>query len=277
MAIQTDGFFDNRQDTSNSNFLFLKTGITRIRVIPAYNAAGDWFREVFEIPLHQNGKYAPVVSPQSVGEPFPFAREVIRLKRAGGEANLALADDFRPRLSFLFNVLVFETPDGVVPVQDSLKIMKWGVKVKRQIMDINQDKACGWGDITNLASGVDLTISRTGSGRTDTEYNVSPYPRVAGSTRSNILEFLEEKGWQGTFRPHNLDEVFVPKSFAELEVLLKNQMVEMAPRQEEIIQPVTTSPNGGVSFEVAPQAPIQVDTASVDTPVTPEFPFGNQS
>jgi hypothetical protein len=55
-------------------------------------------------------------------------------------------------------VIVFETPDGVVPVQDSLKIMKCGVKVKRQIMDINQDKAGGWGDITNLASGVDLTI-----------------------------------------------------------------------------------------------------------------------
>jgi hypothetical protein len=274
MPIQTEGFFENKAVTSNSNFLFLKTGITRLRLIPAYNAGGDWFREIAEIPLQQNGKYSPVVSPQSVGDPCPFAREVRRLKQAGGEANLALADQFRPRWSFLFNVVVFETPDGPVPIQECLKIMKCGVKVKRQLMEINSDVAGGWGDITNLTSGVDLTISRTGSGRTDTEYHVSPWPRVAGQTRSNILEYLEQKGWQGTFRPHNLDETFQPKTFDELEVLLKNQLVELAPRQDEVIQPQTTSPNGGVSFEIPPQAP--VEGGSVDTPETPAFPFGNQ-
>lgn len=281
MSVDAQGFFENKQVETNSQILFLKTGITRVRILPAYNQAGDWFREIQEIPLYQNGKYSPVVSPASIGAPCPFAQKVRQLQQEGGEANIALAQKFRPRIRVLFNAVVYETPSGPMPIQECVKVVSCGVKVKRQILDINQDKAGGWGDATLLDNGLDLTISRTGTGRTDTEYMVRAFPQ-----RSNVLEYLEKNGFQGPFRPHDLDAMYTPKSFEELQALLQTQIAELTPQQQVLTTPVTVSPGGGVQFQPAGSAPVvplnetppaaPVEPATNEAPATPVFPFGNQ-
>ena len=242
MAISTDGFHENREITS-SIFQFLKKGTTHVRILPAYSESGAWFREVKEIPWqNEEGKYSPLVSPATEKKPCPFVEEGKRLYELGGEENVELASEFRPRSSFLFNVIVKSTPDGVVPVDECVKVLKCGVTVKRQILDLDQDQAGGWGDITNLEKGIDIRITRTGSGRNDTQYVVKGLP----GGRDSILTYLEEQGFSRDLRPHNLDELFPAKPYDELKRLLDTKLAQASHSTESTF-----------------------DASSVDVPVAP--------
>jgi hypothetical protein len=272
--MQTEGFFQNAPpEKDNGLLLFLKPGVTKLRILPTYKEGGQWYRLVKEAKIHINGKFSPTVSPLTEGMPCPFAQEANRLQQEGGEANIELAKKFRPRDMYLYNVVVYETPDGPVPVQDSIKILKAGVKVHRQLQELNNDMGGGWGDITNLQDGVNIQISRTGSGQFDTEYNVQP---MAG--RSNVLEYLEQNKYQGTVRPHDLDQASQPKSFDELTQILETVKNEMGVGVQATPVPVApagpvSSPGGGVQFalptatpvEPAPATPVGIPGAAPET------------
>jgi hypothetical protein len=212
MPVEASGFHTNKNVEQNSNLLFLKKGVTQLRVLPAYGSHGRWFREIKEIPLYINGRYSPQVSPATDGKPCPFMMEGQRLYNLGGEENVEKAKKFRPRSSFLFNVVVQSSPDGNVDINSCVKVLKCGVKVFRQILDLDQDVAGGWGDVTNLANGIDLRITRTGEGRNNTEYAVKGIPG-----RSDILEWLEKGSFSQELQPYNLNDMFAPANFEDLE------------------------------------------------------------
>jgi hypothetical protein len=257
MPVQANGFHENRE-LQSSIFLFLKKGTTHLRILPAYSEKGSWFREVKEISWHnEEGKYAPLVSPATNGDPCPFLNEGKRLYELGGEENVEASKEFRPRSNFLFNVIVKSTPDGEVPIDECVKVLKCGVTVKRQILDLDQDFAGGWGDITNLEQGIDIRITRSGNGRFDTEYNVKGVPDGRGS----ILAYLEEKEYKRDLNPHNLDELFAPKSFEELTVLLERKKADVAGLSQ---QPQELGDVGDV-----PIAPIESQN-TVAAPALPE-------
>ena len=225
MPIKSGGFHDNKvQETSN--MLFLKKGVTQVRVLPAYSEKGTWFRTVKEIPIHLNGKYSPVVSPITVGDPCPFEKEgrrLYNLKEGDREENIEKAKTFRPRNFFLFNVIVMEWPDDFpIDIEQCVKVLKCGVKVKEQILDFDQDHSGGWGDVTNLTNGFNLRITRTGQGRNDTQYTVKGVPG-----RTNILDYLEEKKFTQTLTPHDLDVMYEPRPYEELEKLLAQVKADM--------------------------------------------------
>jgi hypothetical protein len=237
MPVQSAGFHENKTPENNSNILFLKKGVTQLRVLPAYSETGQWFREVREVPLFLEGKFRPQVSPSTIGKPCPFTQEGQKLYNLGGEENVEKAKKFRPRAGYIFNVLVHSTPDGVVDVNECVKVLKCGVKVYRQILDFDQDIAGGWGDITNLENGFDLRITRTGTGRNDTEYVVKGIPG-----RTNALEYLETKGFAQELHPYNLDEMFAPKSYEELNEMLVDFKATLEPDEDPDPLPETTTP-----------------------------------
>lgn len=224
MPVKSDGFYDNKEQIQEaSNMLFLKKGVTQVRVLPAYSEKGRWYRQIKEIPLHINGKYSPVVSPATNGDPCPFEREGRRLYNLKGEENIELAKRFRPRNSFLFNVVVMEWPDEFdIDIEQCVKVLKCGIKVKEQILDFDQDHSGGWGDITSLEKGFNLRITRAGQGRNDTTYTVKGVPG-----RTNILDWLDEKGFTQELRPHNLDDLYQPPSAEEMEELLVQFKAEL--------------------------------------------------
>jgi len=213
MSIQASGFHSNKEITTNtnSNVIFLKSGVTQVRVLPAYSETGAWFREIQEIPLHDaNGKFSPIVSPASVGDPCPFMQEGRRLYDLKGEENIDRAKKFKPNRQFLFNVVVQVLPEDAVNIVNCVKVLKCGIKVAKQIFDLDQDHSGGWGDITNLEAGFDIRITRSGKGLT-TEYSVRGVPG-----RTNVTDWLETNGFNDTLAPHNLDAMYMPPSQEEI-------------------------------------------------------------
>jgi hypothetical protein len=89
--------------------------------------------------------------------------------------------------------------------------MKSGSMVFKQLMEFDNDPAGDWGDISNITSGVDLRITRTGKGRYDTEYTVMGVP-----TRSSIVDKVAAAGLEFG-EPTDLSEVYPALSYEELE------------------------------------------------------------
>lgn len=254
--VKANGFFDNKDVDRSNNLLFLKNGITQVRFLPAYSSKGAWFREIKEIPLTIDGKYSPVISPSTLGKPCPFDQEGRRLYNEGGEKNVELASALRPRSSFLFNVVVKSAPGSEqLDIANCVKILKCGKSIRNNLLDLDQDFSGGWGDITNLEKGVDIRITKSGSGKTDTKYIVKGVPG-----RTNILTWLEEHGFSGELKPFDLDVLpnYEPKPYEELVALLarfKKELENGAPPGLE-----TGNPFEGLENQKTlnmPTAPVQ--------------------
>lgn len=251
--VEASGFFKNQDEVRNNLFFFLKKGTSHVRILPAYSEKGVWYREIKEVPWHdENGRYKPIISPATNGEKCPFVEEGQRLYNLGGEDNVTAAKQFRPKSQYIFNVIVKNTPDGEMPVEECVKVMKCGVSVYRQIMDLDQDFAGGWGNLSDLEKGFDIRITREGVGQMDTRYTVKGIP----NGRTNILEWLEEKGYGRALTPHNLDELYPTKSYEEL-----------LPIVEQMKNPTTlgeTDESEDENDDDVPIAPVVTDT--VETP-----------
>jgi hypothetical protein len=207
------GFFPVNQDelnkTTDSKFLFLQEGVTQLRFLAPYSSRGSWFREVKEHTGRINGEFTSATCPRTQGKPCIFCDEGQRLYSLGGEDNVEAAKTFRPKQTFLYNVMVYSSPQGMDLTRGVL-VLKSGVKVKRQLMDHDQDAAGGWGDITSIENGFDIRITRKGKAM-NTEYYVKGVP-----TRNSLLDTLKKNKLPLDFAPHDLDKLMGLRPQAEL-------------------------------------------------------------
>lgn len=252
MPIKVDGFHNNKKVETNSNLIFLKNGTTQLRFLPAYSDKGIWCREIREIALTIDGKYSPQVSPSTFGKPCPFKAEGERLYKLGGEKNIAMAKALRPRSSFLFNVVVKSAPGVELDIEQCVKVLKCGKKIKTDLFDLDQDFNGGWGDITNIEKGFDIRITKTGQGVTDTKYITKGVPN-----RSNLLEWLEANHFTQELRPHDLDKMFEPAAYEELVVLLEDFKKQLEDGQPQIHTPGTDPFEGLDKPLETPMAPVE--------------------
>ena len=209
------GFFPTNRDELNrteSVFFYLKEGTTQLRVLPPYSERGSWFREVREHGGRINGEFTTMTCPKSQGKSCVFCEEGQRLYSLGDEDNIAKAKTFRPKQAFLFNVMVYSSPQNM-DLTKGVLVLKSGVKVKRLLMDMDQDAAGGWGDITSIDNGFDIRITRKGKDL-NTEYYVKGVP-----TRNNLLDALKKNNLSVDFSPHNLDKLLELRPLAELKQL----------------------------------------------------------
>lgn len=205
-----------RGDSSRADVMFLKTGVTHCRILPPHVGAPSWFREYLEHGLRPDGKFRTYTCPKTDGNPCPICEEGKRLWDAKTEESIELAKRFNAKKAFLYNAYVYSNPDGK-SLKDGIFVLKSGVKVYKQLMDFDNDPSGDWGDISNLTSGLDFRITRSGVGRFGTEYDVKPVPK-----RSSIIEQLKNIGHE-IGSPTDLFTVYPALSYDELaEALMKD-------------------------------------------------------
>jgi len=208
-----------RGDTSRSDVLFLKTGITHCRILPPHVDAPSWFRKYLEHGLRPEGKFRTFTCPKTDNNPCPICEFGKTLYDELSEESIARAKKFNAKKAYVYNAYVYSNPDGK-GLKDGIFVLKSGEKVYKQLMDFDNDPAGDWGDISNLTSGLDFRIERKGQGRYGTEYVVMPVPK-----RSNIIERLAAEGHQ-IGSPRDLFTVYPALSYAELEDALERNVEE---------------------------------------------------
>lgn len=175
---------ENPSDGATKNLEFRpKIGTSQVRVLPPHVNSNVWFHKSMEHYVQGVG-YVPCA--RQFGKPCPICEEGERLYSSGNEDKVKAALDLRPREQYYYNVIVFTSADGAASPKEGVRILRTGVKVFKHLRNLDNDEAGGWGDITNPETGYNVTISRSGQSRTDTEYSVTPVNNK-GKTLQDML------------------------------------------------------------------------------------------
>lgn len=148
--------------------IFLKEGTTRIRVLPVASNE-DWGCEVTHFYL--GDKIKGVFSPSTVDKPCPIMEAYQEYTKDRKKADLA--KELTPKRKYVVPVLIYEDELGK-KIDDSrsgrLALVPNGIY--GQMIDLFLDPEMG--DFTDPKEGYDLKIKRSGKGKTDTEYTLTP-------------------------------------------------------------------------------------------------------
>jgi len=244
---------------------FLKKGKTVLRILGPYSAKGVWFHEILEHPLEVGGKWAYPLCPRPMGSVCPICDHGEQLSMGGGEEAVAAGTPFQPKVKYLFNVVILSDPKGL-SAKDGVQVLKAGVKVKRQLLDLDTDVVGGWGDMTNLENGFDVTIERTGEGL------MTDYPTKGFPQRSSITENLKSQGVQpDSLEVFDLETFCKPADEEQLKGMLEGKRavrgfpVRQAPVAAPVVPPtqvLTTGPT--------PVIPTVEVTNAAEIPAPPE-------
>jgi hypothetical protein len=209
-----------RTDSSDGTVLYFKSGVTHCRILPPVEGAPSWFRSYKEHGMRPDGKFQTYTCPKSIDDSdCPICEEGKRLYAELGESNIKAAKKLYSKPAYLYNAYVFNNPDGK-GLKDGIFVLKSGVMVFKQLMEYDNDPAGDWGDLSNLNWGINFRIKRTGKGRFDTEYVVTPIP-----TRTSIIEEVAAAGVEFA-TPVDLTKVYPPKTYDELVEVLNKNVVE---------------------------------------------------
>jgi hypothetical protein len=164
-----------------------KVGKNTIRILPEVGDMEFFYQTVGKHNFPPDGKRS-VYCPQftSQGElDCPVCEVIDELKKAGDKASKELAGMLGLRKSYWMNVVDRANEDA------GPQIYTPGVIVMGSISSLILDP--DYGDITDLAKGVDITIEREGTGR-ETKYEVRPKPRTSPlhADQDVIEEWLEK-------------------------------------------------------------------------------------
>jgi len=150
-----------------------KVGTSQVRILPPHPTSNVWFHKSNEHWVDGHG-YVPCG--RGFGRPCPICEEGEALYSSQIEENVKMAISLRPREQYYYNVIVFTSADGKVSPKDGVRIMRTGVKIFKNLRNLDNDEAGGWGDMTNTDTGFNVSIARAGNARENTEYSVTPVP-----------------------------------------------------------------------------------------------------
>ena len=247
-AIEEEARAQATDDTQDIEFKLPK-GQTRLRVLPAYDEYGRWFRHLLEHNVKIDDKFKGIFTcadPDGETGDCPICNRGREIYDPEDEEAVEAAKALRPRNQFLFNIIVLGAPRGTETSPKEVRVLKAGVKVKKQFVTYDIDAAGGWADITDLENGVNLTVSRTGEGL-NTEYFVTPFGQ-----RSSVKDELAANGVDlEDLELHNLDDFYPPKSNEEMERALIADSVPGFPAVRRSEVPVEVVEPG------APEVPVE--------------------
>jgi len=162
----------------SGNLVFLKADTTlRVRLLPA-GEEEEFVKEVTQFYLGSELK--GVISPVSVNKPCAIMEAYEELKDSNDEDDKTLAKKFAPRKRYLAFCLIYKDEKGKqIDEERGPKFVVLTPGMYQDIIDLYLDED-DWGDMTDPSKqGYDLKLIRTGSGKTDTEYSVTPCPKSA--------------------------------------------------------------------------------------------------
>jgi len=154
------------------SIIFVKDGETRrIRILPT-GEENDFIIEVDQFYLGSDIK--GVISPATFNEPCAIMEAYEELKNSEDDDDKELASKFFPRKRYLAYCAFYKDKNGKELDEDlSPRFILLTSGLYQEIIDLYLDED-EWGDMTDPDNGYDLKISRSGKGKTDTEYTVNP-------------------------------------------------------------------------------------------------------
>lgn len=178
-----------KERSQQGAIFFQKEGTIRVRILNM-GEEEEFIKEVTQFYLGSEIK--GVISPDTFGEPCAIMEAYEELKNSDDDDDKDIASKFAPRKKYLAFCAFYKDEKGK-EVDESLspKFLLLTSGVYQEILGLYLDDD-EWGDMTDPEEGYDIKITRTGSGKTDTEYSVSP----CKNTRA-------PKGFHKTY---NLDE-----------------------------------------------------------------------
>jgi hypothetical protein len=258
-AMQEELERDSGVKTTQQGAIYvLKKGITQLRVMPPMPGQQKFFREFREHPWNPGGRFRRDTCPTNLGDVCPVCDEGKRLFQTTETDSVAKSKKLRPRRQFILNAIILADPEGA-PANRGVQVVRFGVKVKRQLVRYDRDHAGGWGGMTDLLTGFDVRIEKTGDTMETTEYFVHGVP-----TRTDIGQALAAQGIDfSKFDSYDLDLIAPPPTHAELTALLKEDFVpgfDNAP---------TIAAGTGTAVPVAQEAPVNAVVDPTPTGAAP--------
>jgi hypothetical protein len=158
--------------SQSGNIFFIKADTSvRVRIIGG-DENEEFLKEVTQFYLGQELK--GIISPVTIKEPCGIMESYDELKSSKNDDDKTLAKTFVPKQRYLAFCIIYKDEAGkVVDEQNSPKWVLCTGGMYQDIIDLYLDET-DWGDMTDRDNGYDLKFSRIGSGKTDTEYSVSP-------------------------------------------------------------------------------------------------------
>lgn len=150
------------------NFLKLAPGKHRLRFLPPPVGKKSIFKKVNQHFIEVNGQKIAFVCPRYEAKlKCPGCLEVDRLLKSGNAADREYAKEIRASERFFANVINKAEPEKGVQVMQ----VPWGIH--QALTALAKDTDAG-GDFTNPEHGFDILVTRTGTGKNDTRYQVFP-------------------------------------------------------------------------------------------------------
>lgn len=256
---------DAIKGNSKSNVYSFKNGKTVLRILPAYSDRGVWFRPISEYFFNLGDQKIFLTSPKDSGGRDPIAEHVSKLYKSGDEKLVEQAKKFRARKRFLVNALVLSDPDGTT-LKDGVKVVGLPVRAKEELVEYDTDAEEGYADITNIETGRNVTIEKSGEGL-NTRYSVRAQPK-----ESNIIDLAKDQGVDVTsFNLNNLDEFVKPSSFEDLQTTLTRVIdFEFGPKSGDNIGNVSVQTQTGFSVTSGQtEEQSTVNISKVEAPTVP--------
>lgn len=195
---------DLEKRSGGGGIIYPKEGTTRVRI---KSRGADEELGIEIVQFYLGPKEGGIISPATFDEPCPFMEKFQELKNSDDPDDKALASKLVPKRKYLIGVLGYKDTKGKEIDPDRVdKPMMIPRSVYQDIIDLYLDEE-DWGDMTDPVEGYDVKITRTGSGKNDTSYSVSPCQKtkldkkyrgevdLEKAIRANILSYeeLEEK------------------------------------------------------------------------------------
>lgn len=205
--------------------IYPKEGTIRVRI---KSRGADEELGIEVIQFYLGPKDGGIISPATFDEPCPFMEKFQELKNSDDPDDKALASKLVPRRRYILGVIAYKDTKGKEVDPDKIdKPMMVPRSVYQDIIDLYLDEE-DWGDMTDPIEGYDIKITRTGSGKMDTSYSVSPCQKskldkkyredvdLEKAVRASILPYdkLEEKlaaFLNESDEDSDIDEMMAPK------------------------------------------------------------------
>ena len=195
--------------------IYPKEGTIRVRI---KSRGADEELGIEVVQFYLGPKDGGIISPATFTEPCPFMEKFQELKNSDDPDDKALASKLVPRRRYILGVIAYKDTKGKEVDPDRIdKPMMVPRSVYQDIIDLYLDEE-DWGDMTDPIEGYDIKITRTGSGKNDTSYSVSPCQKtkldkkyqgevdLEKAIRANILSYEELEGKLASFLNEDRDD-----------------------------------------------------------------------
>lgn len=211
-----------------------KKGFTQLRVLTPWKSSSEkFYRKVFEHYIPVNGRNVRIECLAMWNENCPACVEGKRLYQSSDKEDLERARKLRPRKQYLINAIVMSDPSGT-NTSSGVSIVKFGVKVKQQLVALDRDFEGGWGHMTKVDDGFDVRVEKRGDRMENTEYFVNGVPK-----RTSLKEVLAAKSIDiAALELHDLDNIVVKPDPAQMVEMLEDNYVPGFPTSEPVSLPV---------------------------------------